>query len=68
VLSAINPVLQCRSERADGNIDSDHDGWPDIYFTNAQSVEMALHGVKARSVLFTKQTFFLPDIEGRWIQ
>ena len=32
-------------------IDYDGDGWPDIYFTNAQSVEMALHGVKARSAL-----------------
>ena len=33
-------------------IDYDRDGWPDIYFTNAPSVEMALHGVKARSALF----------------
>jgi hypothetical protein len=33
-------------------IDYDQDGWPDIYFTNAQSVEMALHGVKARSALY----------------
>jgi hypothetical protein len=33
-------------------IDYDGDGWPDIYFTNAQSVEMAQHGVKARSALF----------------
>jgi hypothetical protein len=33
-------------------IDYDHDGWPDIYFTNAQSVEMAQHGEKARSALF----------------
>jgi hypothetical protein len=32
--------------------DYDGDGWPDIYFTNAQSVEMALHGQKARSVLY----------------
>ena len=30
-------------------IDYDRDGWPDIYFTNAQSVEMALAGKKARS-------------------
>lgn len=33
-------------------IDYDRDGWPDIYFTNAQSVEMATHGVKARSALY----------------
>ena len=33
-------------------IDYDGDGWPDIYFTNAQSVNMALHGVKSRSALF----------------
>jgi len=33
-------------------IDYDRDGWPDIYFTNAQSVEMALHGQKARSILY----------------
>ncbi|HVU47604.1 MAG TPA: CRTAC1 family protein [Terracidiphilus sp.] len=33
-------------------IDYDGDGYPDIYFTNAQSVDMALHGVKARSALF----------------
>ncbi len=33
-------------------IDYDHDGWPDIYFTNAQSVDMALHGVKAHSALY----------------
>ncbi len=33
-------------------IDYDRDGWPDIYFTNAQSVEMALHGVKSRSALY----------------
>jgi hypothetical protein len=33
-------------------IDYDRDGWPDIYFTNVQSVEMALHGQKARSALF----------------
>jgi hypothetical protein len=33
-------------------IDYDGDGWPDIYFTNAQSVEMARHGVRARSALY----------------
>jgi hypothetical protein len=33
-------------------IDYDRDGWPDIYFTNAQSVEMALAGKKARSELY----------------
>jgi hypothetical protein len=33
-------------------IDYDGDGWPDIYFTNAQSVDMALHGGKSRGALF----------------
>ena len=33
-------------------VDYDRDGWPDIYFTNAQSVEMALAGRKARSALY----------------
>lgn len=33
-------------------IDYDRDGWPDIYFTNSQSVEMALAGKKARSALY----------------
>jgi len=33
-------------------IDYDRDGWPDIYFTNAQSVEMAQRGQKARSALY----------------
>ncbi len=33
-------------------IDYDRDGWPDIYFTNAQTVTMTEHGVKARSALY----------------
>jgi len=33
-------------------IDYDGDGWPDIYLTNAQSVEMAQHGIKSRSALY----------------
>jgi hypothetical protein len=33
-------------------IDYDRDGWPDIYFTNAPTVEMALSGKKARSALY----------------
>jgi hypothetical protein len=33
-------------------IDYNGDGWPDIYFTNAQSVDMALHGKKSRSALY----------------
>ena len=33
-------------------IDYDRDGWPDIYFTNAQTVEMALQGKKAKSALY----------------
>jgi hypothetical protein len=33
-------------------IDYDRDGYPDIYFTNAQSVEMALAGKKAKGALY----------------
>ena len=33
-------------------IDYDRDGYPDIYFTNAQSLEMVNHGEKARSALY----------------
>src|SRR6267154_4696888 len=29
-------------------IDYDRDGWPDIYFTNAPGIDMALAGRKAR--------------------
>ncbi len=33
-------------------IDYDRDGWPDLYFTNAPTVTMALKGEKASSALF----------------
>jgi hypothetical protein len=33
-------------------IDYDRDGWPDIFFTNSPSVEMAQAGKEARSTLF----------------
>lgn len=33
-------------------IDYDRDGWPDIYFTNAPTVEQAIKGEKARGALF----------------
>ena len=33
-------------------VDYDRDGWPDIYFTNSPTVEMALKGEKARSALY----------------
>jgi hypothetical protein len=33
-------------------IDYDRDGWPDIYFTNAPTVEMAVKGEKSQGVLY----------------
>ena len=33
-------------------IDYDRDGWPDIYFTNAQNVEMAISGKKSKGALY----------------
>jgi enediyne biosynthesis protein E4 len=33
-------------------IDYDRDGWPDLYFTNAPTVEMALKNQKARGALY----------------
>jgi enediyne biosynthesis protein E4 len=33
-------------------IDYDRDGWPDIYFTNSSTVDMALNGQKGRSALY----------------
>ena len=33
-------------------LDYDRDGWPDIYFTNAPTVEMAVKGIKSLGVLY----------------
>lgn len=33
-------------------IDYDRDGWQDIYFTNAPTVEMSLKGLKSKSMLY----------------
>ncbi len=33
-------------------IDYDRDGWPDIYFTNAPTVDMAIKGQKSLGVLY----------------
>jgi enediyne biosynthesis protein E4 len=33
-------------------MDYDRDGWPDIYFTNAPTVEMAIKGTKSLGVLY----------------
>jgi hypothetical protein len=33
-------------------IDYDRDGWPDIYFTNSPSVDMAIKGEKSRGALY----------------
>jgi hypothetical protein len=33
-------------------VDYDRDGWPDIYFTNSSTVDMALQGQKGRSALY----------------
>ena len=32
--------------------DYDRDGWPDIYFTNAPTVDMAIKGQKSRGALY----------------
>src|SRR5579875_3370330 len=33
-------------------VDYDRDGWPDIYFTNSPTVDMALHGEPAIGALY----------------
>ncbi|HXZ81795.1 MAG TPA: CRTAC1 family protein [Terriglobales bacterium] len=52
---AISPEKKYLAESMSGGVlllDYDQDGWLDIYFTNAPSVEMALHGQKAKSALY----------------
>jgi enediyne biosynthesis protein E4 len=52
---AISPEKKYLAESMSGGVlllDYDQDGWQDIYFTNAPSVDMALHGQKARSALY----------------
>jgi enediyne biosynthesis protein E4 len=52
---AVSPDKKYLIESMSGGvllIDYDQDGWLDIYFTNAPSVDMAKHGQKARSALY----------------
>jgi len=52
---AISPDKKYLIESMAGGVlllDYDGDGWLDIYFTNAPSVDMALHGQKAKSALY----------------
>ncbi|HMK31481.1 MAG TPA: CRTAC1 family protein [Terriglobales bacterium] len=52
---AISPEKKYLAESMSGGVlllDYDQDGWLDIYFTNAPSVDMALHHQKARSALY----------------
>ncbi len=52
---AVSPEKKYLIESMSGGVlllDYDQDGWLDIYFTNAPSVDMAQHGEKARSALY----------------
>jgi hypothetical protein len=52
---AVSPEKRYLIESMSGGVlllDYDGDGWLDIYFTNAPTVEMALQGEKARSALY----------------
>jgi hypothetical protein len=52
---AVSPEKKYLIESMAGGVlllDYDQDGWLDIYFTNAPSVEMALRGEKAKSALY----------------
>jgi hypothetical protein len=50
-----DPEARYIAESVSGGVllfDYDRDGWPDLYFTNAPTVEMAVKGEKARSALY----------------
>src|SRR5438105_4847660 len=52
---AVSPEKKYLAESMAGGVlllDYDQDGWLDIYFTNAQSVAMALQGQKAKGALY----------------
>lgn len=52
---AADPAKKYIVESMSGGVivfDYDRDGWPDIYFTNAPTVEMAIKGQKARGALY----------------
>lgn len=52
---AVSPEKRYLIESMSGGVlllDYDQDGWQDIYFTNAPSVEAALRGEKVRSALY----------------
>jgi hypothetical protein len=52
---AISPEKKYLAESMSGGVlllDYDQDGWLDIYFTNAQSVDMASRGQKAKGALY----------------
>jgi len=52
---AVSPEKKYLAESMSGGVlllDYDEDGWLDIYFTNAQSVAMALQGQKAKGALY----------------
>jgi enediyne biosynthesis protein E4 len=50
-----DPAKKYIAESMSGGVvllDFDRDGWPDIYFTNAPTVEMAVKGTKSLGVLY----------------
>ena len=52
---AVSPEKKYLIESMAGGVlllDYDGDGWLDIYFTNSPSVDMAIHGQKAKSALY----------------